>query len=589
MMRTPHAMIVCGALALIACGSKDDGGKAKSGDEAKAGAVTKKKAPPPKAVAPALKAPASVIAYGGTNGLMETLKKAHTLAGKVAPLPPPDQLGTQATQMVAGDLRLKDGKALDLTKPLRFAILDPKKHRDPLMLVGVKSKDALVASLPDMERKEKDQGNAYSYLKYKGSTQPVFVNFIDGFAVFTRDKGAFSSHKAFAEALAKANMPDLGAVYVEIDHVLAIFGDEFDQGIAQAKQTLTMVGGSAPGANADQMKAFAAIFDWVGKAAREVDYVRLTVKADPDGARADLRIAAKKGSPLATTLAAFKSAGPHALLAKLPADAPFFASFSADPAGMTKMMDLVSDAFVVGPLFKGDAAKAKPYIAAMRSYSASLDGQMAVAAHGKDGLELSALMGLRDGKAAQAAQTKLAQMQKEPTAIEYYKEMGLQVDYKPDAYKIGDTPVAISKTTMTNVPPAAAPMVALMSGFMTQHIAIGDKLGAIGYGELAKPTLEALLGGKLSGLDKVPGVTRAMKNAADDAFMVMYVSPIEIAQRIKLGGMNTFAQQLAGVPPGLGLAISAGRSGDELQVVVDVPLELVKSGMGAFQKVKGGL
>ena len=193
MMRTPHAMIVCGALALIACGSKDDGGKAKSGDEAKAGAVTKKKAPPPKAVAPALKAPASVIAYGGTNGLMETLKKAHTLAGKVAPLPPPDQLGTQATQMVAGDLRLKDGKALDLTKPLRFAILDPKKHRDPLMLVGVKSKDALVASLPDMERKEKDQGNAYSYLKYKGSTRPVFVNFIDGFAVFTRDKGAFSS------------------------------------------------------------------------------------------------------------------------------------------------------------------------------------------------------------------------------------------------------------------------------------------------------------------------------------------------------------------------------------------------------------
>ncbi len=588
------ALTLVAALALFACGKKDDGGKgAAAGGKAKAGAKakagTKAAAPTTKAGGPALKAPASVIVYGGTNGLADTLKKAHKLASTVAPMPPADQLAGQASQMLAGDFRLKNGEGLDLSKPIRFAVLDPKKHRDPLLMVGMKSKDAFIKTLPDLEKKENDQGNAFSYVKYKGSTRPIFVNFAGDFAVFSRDKDAFPKHKAFAEALAKATMPDLGAAYIELDHIAAIFGAEMDQGIAQIKQTLTMVGGSTPGANADQMKAMGTIFDWVGKAAREVDYIRVTAKADPDGARLDIRIAAKKGSPLAGTLTAFKSAGAHKLLAKLPADAPFFVSISADPAANVKMMNSISDLFIVGPLFKGDKAKAKPYIEAMVNYAKSLDGHMVVAAHGKDGLTLSALMGVTDGKTARAAQMKLVEMQKDPMAIEYYKTMGLVVDYKPDAYKIGDTPVAISKTTMGNVPPAAAPMMALMNDFMTQHIAIGDKLGAIGYGAGAKAQLEALLGGKTGGLDAVAGVKRAVKNAAGDAFMLMYVSPIELAQRVKLGGMNTFAAQLAGVPPGMGLAMSAGHAGDELQIVVDVPVDLVKSGMAAFQKVKGGL
>ena len=596
MMRT---LPLVAALALFACGKKpEDGGAAKAGaDKAKAAAgkakaAAKKAADAVKGTAagPALKAPATVIMYGGTGGLTATLKTAHTLASKVAPLPPADQLAAQATQVLAGDMRLKNGDALDMTKPIRFAVLDPKKHSEPLLLVGIKSTEALVASLPDTEKKAGDQGNAHSYVKYKGSKRPIFVNFVDGFAVFSRDAGAFPSHKAFIEALAKATMPDLGAVYVELDHVVAIFGAELDQGLAQAKSTMDMIGSQgAPGVNAEQMKSLGKMIEWLGKAAREVDYLRITVKADPDGARADFRVAAKKGSNLASALGAFKSAGPHTLLAKLPADAPFFVSMSADPSGMLKFMDAITDTFVIGPMFGGDTATAKPYIAAMKSYAQALDGQMAVAAHGKDGLELSALFGVKDGKSARAAQTKLAGMHKEPTAQAYYKQMNLSVEYTENAYKVGDTPVAIAKTTMTNVPAAAAPMMALMNDFMTQHIAIGDTLAAMGYGAAGKATVEMLLGGKSGGLDKQPGVQRAIKNAANDPTMLMYLSPIEVAQRIKLGGMNTFAQQLAGIPGGLGLAVSTGRVGEEFQLVIDVPLDLVKSGMGAFDKVKGGL
>ncbi len=288
-------------------------------------------------------------------------------------------------------------------------------------------------------------------------------------------------------------------------------------------------------------------------------------------------------------MGAFKAAGPHTLLAKLPADSPFFVSMSADTAGMQKMMNLISDALIIGPMFAGDKAKAKPYMEAMKTYVKSLDGQGVVAAHGKDGLELSALFGVKDGAAARKAQSMLVKMQEEPTAKAYYEQLNLQVEYTENAYKIGDTPVAISKTTMTNIAPAAAPMMALMNDFMTQHIAIGDKLAAIGYGAGAKAMLTALFTGKTGGLEQQPGVKRALKNAANDTTMLMYVSPIEVAQRIKLGGMNTFAQQLAGIDGGSGLAISTGRVGEEFQLVIDVPLDLVKSGMGAFNKVKGGL
>ena len=385
--------------------------------------------------------------------------------------------------------------------------------------------------------------------------------------------------------------PDLGAAYIELDHITAIFGKEMQAGLAQAKQTMTMVGGSMPG-GAAQMDSLAKMVDWVGQAAGEVDYVRISAVALGDGAKIDLRVAPTKASALAKTLGMLKGAGGHGLLAKMPADSPAFMSMSMSPVAMSEALGAITETFVVGPIFKGDAAKAKPYITAMGNYLKALDGQMVVAAHGQDGLDLSAAFGVTDAKAARAAQAKTLEMQKEPATIAYYKAMGLEVDYKSGVYEIEGVKVDVSTTkvaSLANMPPQAAPMAAVLNDLMTQHIAIGEKLGGIGYGKAAKGQLSALLGGKSGGLGKQAGVVRAMKNAATDAFLMMYVSPIDVAKRLKLGGMNTFAAQLAGVPGGPGFAISAGRTGAEVQLVIDVPVALVKNGMAAVQKIKGGL
>ncbi len=588
-------LVLTASVALFACGKKDDGAGGKPGETAAKGAAAKaeaKKAPAAPAAKPDLKAPAGVVAYGGTNSLKDALGTAAGLAGKVMPgaLPPAAELEKQAGMALAGEMKLTDPGVVDVSKAIRFAILDPKKYaRDPaVLLLPIKGgKDALVKALPETERKENDQGNAWSFARFQGSTRPVFVNLVGDHAVFTRDAGAFGANKAFIEELAKAKMPDLGAVYVEVDHLMALFGNEFDAGLAQAKAMMTQMGAAAPG-GAAQMETVGKMVDWFGKAAKDVDYIRITAIAGADGAKVDVRVGAKANSQLAKTFGAFQGSGAHTLLAQMPADAPFFVSMAAEMGAMNELMAAVTEAFVISPIFKGDAAKAKPYVDAMKAYAGAMDGQMVMAAHGSDGLDLTAAFGVKDGKAARGAQRTLSGMHKDPATAEYYKALGLSVEYQQDAYKVGDVPVDVVKTQMANMPPEAAQFAALMGDFMTQHVGIGDKVGGMGYGAAGKANLEALLGGKTSGLDKAPGVARALKNAAANPVMVMYVSPIEVARRLKLGGMNTFAAQLQGIEAGPGLAISLGQAGGELQVVVDVPVDLVKAGMAAFQKLKGG-
>lgn len=579
------ALLLAGGL--VGC-KKDEAPK--DGEPGTQAQAAKAAGSPAAAAAATLEAPASVVAYGGTNDLAAALDALHKLASQAVPQVPP--LGAMVGPALQGELRLTDPSVIDIKKPIRFAVIDPKAHpRSPVVvLIGITDQAAFEKALPATGKKQNDEGNAWSYLKFEGSTRPIYVNFVDGYVAITRDKALFAKGKDFLQKLAAARMPDLGGAFIEIDNLVAAFGPDFDAGLAQAKQMAAMAAQTTPG-GAQQAEMLNAMFDWVGQAARETDHVRVSLATEADGARLDVRFQPKKDSALGKTIASLKGTGTPDLLSKLPADAPVVFAAAMQPDAMADLARRMADVVLVGPIFGGDKAKGQIYVDAMVEYAKAIDGTMVVAAHtapeGK-GLALTGLFGVKDAAAARAAQKKLTGMYTDEAAQAYYQQSGVSVDYKPAAYEVGGVAVDIIATNLNNMPPAAAQFAGMMKELMTQHVAIGEKLGVMAYGTDGKAVVEAALGGKLGGgLDKAPGVQRALKHAAANLNFLMYVRPIELAKRIQLGGMNPLANALSGVENTTGIAISAGVTGDQMQLVIDVPIETVKQGMAAFEKSKG--
>ena len=119
-------------------------------------------------------------------------------------------------------------------------------------------------------------------------------------------------------------------------------------------------------------------------------------------------------------------------------------------------------------------------------------------------------------------------------------------------------------------------------------MAIGKDAGVMAVGTDARPTVEALLGGSLKGgLRTAPGPARALKQAAPNPIAILYLSPIELARRVRLGGMNPLAQMLTGIESTTGLGLSLGTEAGALQLVVDLPVEQMQKIGQVIQKTKG--
>lgn len=587
--RTTTGRLLPLAICLAALGCSDkkkvEDPKAKSGQTAPASTGQQTPTTPAK---PALEAPKSVLVYGGLNNATQAADALTKLAQQVMPEVPP--LQAMMGPVLQQEFKLKSAAVLDLNAPIRFAILDRKTYgRAPeALMVGITTPKAFADALPTTGKKANVDGNAWTYLKYEGARQPVFVNFAGKLAVITRNKDIFPKHKEFFTALGAAKLPETGAVMVEMEHLMAARGNLFKRNLASLRKTLAQAGDAAK--MGGQMDAANKMIDWIEKSAPEVDTGAIYLVTRPDGLKLDFRINPKADSKLSTTLAAFKGAGRTALLAKLPANAPAFMTFDFQPDQALKTFGALSKAFAIDPIFKGDAAKAKPYVDAMNQYVKGMDGQMTMGTlPGATGMELATMFGVTDAKALRSAQATMSGMYTDPAAQAYYDQMGIKMQLQQKAYTVGGVPVDIVRTTMTNLPPEAAGMIGIMGDFFVQHIAIGDTMGVMAYGESGKTRVEAMLNGKIAGgLDKNPAVQRAIKEAAPNFSLLGWVNPIELAKGVKLGGMNPLAALLADIKSTSGLGISAGVNGGAAQMVIDIPVALVKDGFAAFQKTKGG-
>ncbi len=581
----PHRALLAGlllAVGLFGCSKKDDAPK---GDPA--GEADKPVAATPAPAA--LEAPASIVGYAGSGDIPKTIAALHALAGKVTPqVPPAAQFEQMITGSIQGEFRFKDAKFIDLKKPVRFAFADPKTYgRDPsALLVGITGKDALVAALPDLERKEGDQGNGWSYLKFQGSKAPVFVNVLGDHAVLTRHPEVFPKHKDFLAKLIAAPMPAHGAAVVELDHLLAIYDKEFDEGLKMVEAEMKKSAQMAPGAGG-QAEMLSQMVQWFGARSKQIDAVRLSLATTDDAIKLDLGIAPKAGTELAQIFELAKGAA-HPLLAKIPASAVVGASSATEVASMVKLTEMMGRMFIAPTL--GDEA-AGPYMKAMTDMIAATTGTFVMAvidAPDGNGLTPVGLYGVKDGEAARKAQSTVNKLNTEPAFVAMYEKTGVEVAVQENAYTVEGAPVTVQTTTMANAPPEAMMMMGMMQDLMTQHLAFGDELGVLGYGSSAKAVLEMFLGGKAEGgFAQKPGVEVALSEAAANPSFFAYLEPLALAAKLKLGGMNPLAQMLAGVPTDGGLAFSLGAEGGELQGVMYVPIKTIQQGMAAFEKNKG--
>lgn len=572
--------LAAGAWGLGGCGSCDGDKGEPAGLPAK---VTLLSAP-----LEGLQAPPEALAYGGTGPLTEVTGALGALATQAGlPVPP---LQDQLALALKAELNLKDDKVVDLAQGLRFAVLDPKKHAaEPVaLLFGAKSKEAFIAALPD-DRKADDEGNAFSYLRFPGSSQAVYVNFVLGTVVVTRDKAIFPQYRNFLERLAMAEIGTTAGVVFAVRNLAAIYGQDLDAALAELKKTARGAIAALPGAG-HQGWVIDGVTDAVGRLGRELDDVRLRLSALPDGLRIEATFQPKPNTELATTFAGLKGPGTGAPLDRIPADAPFFLWLNLPPERLNAHAERIAQ-MTVGAMLKSAPETMKAYNQTVVDALSAMTGELVVAAHGPvsgDGLSLTTLFGVRDAAKARAAQARLSDVYKEPGAQEYYKKAGLEVEMKAGAYTVADAPVSVITTRIGAANPQLAAMKDGIAELLTQHIAVGAELGVVAVGSDARATVEGVLGGRLAGgLRDAPGPARALKLAAPAPFLMLYVSPVEVARRLRLGGMNPVAPLVEGITATTGIGLSLGSEAGALRAVFDLPVEQAQKIGQVVQKSKG--
>ncbi|MBW2453073.1 MAG: hypothetical protein JRI68_01105 [Deltaproteobacteria bacterium] len=526
-----------------------------------------------------LKAPAGVIAFGGVDNLQKLLADiAKAGTGMI----PPNAVSPDVVLAGAQEaLGLTSTDAVDLGKPIRVMVVDPKQNPEPVIAtVSTKGKDKIVAALP-ADKKQDDGGNAYSFKTKLG--KQAYVNFIGDTAVISMSQGAFAAHKPFLTELVNAKIPGGAAMVGSVVNMVSLYGADIDKGLEEAKGALGELAKAGPaaagGIQAGQVEGLAAMLDWARTTVKELDKVVIETKLAADGGLLNFQLHPKKGSEVEK---AFKmlSGRPFTLLSKLPADSSAFFAGVLDPEAASDLTDrLLKYSMTMGV---GSVDLPEKYYKAMGDYWKATTGEFVMAVHPAvqgEGLALTGLMGLKDAAKAGELMTLMGEMYKEPAIAASYKEQGITMDFKPDAYKIGDVSVATTKVTMTKGMAELGPIAPLIQDMLNTHTGLGKDLGYMAYGKDGKATLEALINGKLAGgLDKAPATVRALKNAAPNAFYIMCGSPVDIAKGIHFGGKNPLAAKLADAPASKTMVCtSAGQKDGVIHLNTDVPVEQAKA------------
>jgi hypothetical protein len=524
--------------------------------------------------------PASIIAWGGADSVEKLAGGVQAFLAQVSPLLP------NVLDLAKDELRRKlvltrlDG--IDWKAPARVAVFDAKANPKAsfALIVGLADKAAFLKTLPP-SKKENDEGNAISYRDDLG--RYVYLSFIDGSVCITWDKKQFPVEAAHLVTLTRASVAQKQALFLSTKNMAALYAKDIDELQEQGKQQMIAM----PGV---QSEAGGRVLSWMIETFRELDRIEALPALLEDGALLSLRLHPKADTALQKSFKAIV-AHPHTLLAKIPADSTMFASFSTDP----EAADGLTTRLVEWVLTMGFGGKVPDgYAEAMRDYFKATSGEMAIAAHkpvSGDGLTLTALLSVRDEAKLREAMRKSKQPYKDKAMLESFKKVGVKVDYREAAYKVGPSPVDILEVSFEkgkNPLAQFGPFGEAMSELSTHHTAVSKDLALIGYGKEARKSVEAFLNGKVSGgLDKAAGPARAFRLGVKDPVGLLYISPVEMAKRASIGGKNPFAESLKDLAGTSGVALSFTAKDGIFEIVLDVPVEQAKNVAQAAQRTRG--
>ncbi|MBW1809181.1 MAG: hypothetical protein JRJ87_13385, partial [Deltaproteobacteria bacterium] len=117
--------------------------------------------------------PADVMGYLVFTSPANTFSSMEKLAGLVGPIPP----GALTGMTIQGLLKLglKDTSVIDLKNPAGLVVLNPKKHKVPVvMAVSVTSKDKLLSTIAPTWKKKAEKDGVYEMVSEQLDTYAVF-------------------------------------------------------------------------------------------------------------------------------------------------------------------------------------------------------------------------------------------------------------------------------------------------------------------------------------------------------------------------------------------------------------------------------
>ncbi|MEM6787886.1 MAG: hypothetical protein AAF715_10250 [Myxococcota bacterium] len=535
-------LLLCGLVALGGC--KDD---EKKPEETKV-EVTPEKEPAAAVPVAKLEAPAGVLAFGGAKSLAEATKN---LGG----VPDPSAITGQLQTMLGLP-------KLDAQKPMRFLLGDPEKEQDGALILAIEvgDKAAVEAVLPETKKAD-DEGNAYSYPGPSG--KKVYVNTLENYAVFSRAKEAFGTHRAFLEKVTAAEVAGSGATAIlSVKNASTLYKKELTQAFDEIAKTPKEASGMGAGQMAEMAEGFKAI---VG----EIDTVALTLDAVDGGSTAHFIVNPIGGSDFEGGIKGLK-AKTMSYLAKLPAATKAGAVIAMEP----ELGGLAEKIFAWSlRLSLGDDDP--ELLETTKAYWKASTGEIAYAlteVPGVEGRVMTAITGITDQETVLNYQKAALAMYEKTSFKDKMAALGVSFEVQPDAYEIDGAKATVVKTKGDA---AKDPVMASMFGALgEQHIIVGKDLQIMSYGDNAKKVAEAWLGGTVpGGFEKSPAVVRALGHKAPGTFMFAWADLGVVAGSV----MGAFAPsggagQAPEVPPTPdGVAMSLGAKDGQLHLVLDLP------------------
>lgn len=546
-MRILHSaipLIVLGLGALAACGEKSATNTVASAQPVVEEVAKKELA--------SLVMPAEVVAVFGSDDPRKVLGQLTKIIATVQP--GGKSLEEQLVPGIADAFFLTSTDGFDLAKPVRFAMLDPKKRKDaaPVFAMHVSTKEKLLATLPP-SKAENIENNQWSW---DANGRKVFMNLDGDVAFLTMAADVFTTHKPFLRELGASTISGEAVSIINLDHISTLYSADIDAMVAQVKSQAELI-------KDENMKNGLAMMEGFASILKDLDTATVTLGVPDDGVVAKFAFRPKKGTSLATSFAALKSAGDPKFLSKLPKNAPVALIGSLSPEAfplLEKYLDWYGAMNPAGGMLKGLMGAAKD------SWSA-MTGEFAFALFTQpdiEGVNIVALSGVKDADKMREAYRKMAGAADSEDFKKAGDQLGLKMTFDKGAYKVGDVEIDVQKSEFTKAPPQ---MQAMMSWFSETHYGVAKTESALAYGPNAKKTLTAYFDGKIAGgFSESPLWLRAKKNAVSDPLFLFLASPSEV---MKLAG----APEMPGAPPAdaAPLAISAGAKDGVIEVVLDIP------------------